>query len=143
MTSKELQKRILSSLILIPVSLFFIIKGSIFFVFFLSTCFLLASYEWYNMTKNKQYNIPGHIFLMISFYFAYLWRHYLTNEADLFLLIILICVSTDMGGYIFGKFLKGPKLTKISPNKTYTGVLGGYATSLIFVNIFLYLDFFF
>ena len=116
MIKKELQKRILSSLILIPVSLFFIIKGSIFFVFFLSACFLIASYEWYNLSKNKQYNIPGHIFLIISFYFAYLWRHYLSLDAELFL-CNLVCVSTDIGGYSFGKIFKGPKLPKLVQTK--------------------------
>ena len=35
--------------------------------------------------------------------------------------ILLICISTDIGGYIFGKIFKGPKLTKISPKKTYSG----------------------
>ena len=43
-----------------------------------------------------------------------------------FLLIILICIFTDIGGYIFGKTFKGPKLTKISPNKTYAGVFGSF-----------------
>ena len=137
---RELFKRILSSLILIPVSLFFIIKGSIFFIFFLSACFLIASYEWHNLSKNKQYNIPGHIFLIISFYFAYLWRHYLSLDAEIFLFVILVCVSTDIGGYSFGKIFKGPKLIKISPNKTYAGVLGGYILSFI---IALYFDFYF
>ena len=143
MINKELQKRILSSLILIPVSLFFIIKGSIFFIFFLSACFLIASYEWYNLSKNKPYNIPGHIFLIISFYFAYLWRHYLSIDAELFLFVILVCVSTDMGGYSFGKIFKGPKLTKISPNKTYAGVLGGYILSFLILFFVLYFDFYF
>ena len=41
------------------------------------------------------------------------------------LTITLICVSTDIGGYIFGKLFKGPKLTKLSPNKTYAGMIGG------------------
>ena len=140
---KELQKRILSSLILIPISLFFIIKGSIFFIFFLSVCFLIASYEWYNLSKNKQYNIPGHIFLIISFYFVYLWRHHLSLDAELFLFVILVCVSTDIGGYSFGKIFKGPKLTKISPNKTYAGVLGGYILSFIIVLFVLYFDLYF
>jgi phosphatidate cytidylyltransferase len=35
-----------------------------------------------------------------------------------------ICVSTDIGGYVFGNIFKGPKLTKISPKKTYSGVIG-------------------
>ena len=143
MINKELQKRILSSLILIPICLFFIIKGSIFFIFFLSACLLIASYEWYNLSKNKQYNIPGHIFLIISFYFAYLWRHFLSLDAEYFLFVILVCVSTDIGGYSFGKIFKGPKLTKISPNKTFAGVLGGYIFSFIILFFVLYFDFYF
>jgi phosphatidate cytidylyltransferase len=52
------------------------------------------------------------------------------------LLITIICVSTDIGGYIFGKIFKGPKLTKFSPNKTYAGMIGGYLLSIIFSTIF-------
>ena len=133
----EAIKRIISSIIIIPLSLFFIVKGSIFFIFFITVCFLIASYEWYIMTKNKQYNVPGHLFLIISFYSAYLYREHLSPDAELFLFIILICVSTDIGGYIFGKLFKGPKLTKISPNKTYAGMFGGYFLSIISVNIFI------
>ena len=46
--------------------------------------------------------------------------------------ILIICISTDIGGYIFGKIFKGPKLTKISPKKTYSGVIGGYFYQLYF-----------
>ena len=48
-----------------------------------------------------------------------------------------MCVATDIGGYIFGKIFKGPKLTKFSPNKTYAGMIGGYFLSIIGINIFL------
>ena len=34
------------------------------------------------------------------------------------------CIASDIGGYLFGKYLKGPKLTKISPKKTYSGAFG-------------------
>ena len=44
--------------------------------------------------------------------------------------ILLICISTDVGGYIFGKLFKGPKLTKLSPNKTYFGMIGGFILSI-------------
>ena len=50
--------------------------------------------------------------------------------------ILLICISTDIGGYVFGKIFKGPKLTTISPNKTFSGVIGGYLLSLVFIIIF-------
>ena len=46
---KEFEKRFLSSIILIPISIFFIIKGSVFFIFFLSVLFLVTSYEWLKM----------------------------------------------------------------------------------------------
>ena len=45
--------------------------------------------------------------------------------------VIIVCIATDIGGYIFGKIFKGPKLTKISPNKTYSGMLGSYFFALI------------
>ena len=58
-------------------------------------------------------------------------------QSPYLLLIILICVSTDIGGYVFGNIFKGPKLTQISPKKTYSGMFGGYLLSIIFVNFFL------
>ena len=51
--------------------------------------------------------------------------------------ILLICISTDLGGYIFGKIFKGPKLTKISPKKTFSGVIGGYLLSIIILSMYL------
>ena len=50
---KEFIKRLLSSIILIPIAFFFIIKGSFFFTFFIATCFLITLYEWHMMSKKK------------------------------------------------------------------------------------------
>ena len=134
----ETYNRILSSIIIIPITFFFIIKGSILFIFFLTTFFIATSYEWKRMTKKKPYFIPGIIFLFLSSYSAYLMRGDSIDNLFLFLLVILICIATDIGGYTFGKIFKGPKLIKISPNKTYSGVLGSFIFSVIFVNIFLF-----
>ena len=133
---KEFQKRILSSIILIPISIFFIFQGSIFFMFFLSILFLVTSYEWINMHKRKYIiNFFGVIFLIFSFFSAYYIKE---NIGFLFFLfVILICISTDIGGYVFGKIFKGPKLTKISPNKTYSGVIGSFLISLAIGLFFL------
>ena len=124
---KELQKRILSSILIIPLALFFIIQGSAFFIFFLLILFLIASLEWIKIVKKIEIKIYGIIFLLFSFYSAFLIR-----ELNLlnFLFILIICISTDIGGYFFGKTFKGPKLTKISPNKTYSGMVGGFLLSL-------------
>ena len=135
---KEFQKRAISSILLIPLSFFFIIKGSFFFTFFLAICFLISSYEWHMMSKKKNYRIIGYIFLLISFLSAHQLRNVSGEESLLiFLFVILICISTDIGGYVVGKLFKGPKLTKISPKKTYSGMFGGYLLSIIIINIYL------
>ena len=134
---QELLKRIFSSLILIPITLFFIIKGSFLFNFFILICFLITSYEWHKMSQKKPYYVLGFLFLSLSFYSVYVIRTDPNSRLDYFIIILLICISTDIGGYIFGKLFKGPKLTKISPKKTYSGVIGGYLLSIIFLNLFI------
>ena len=126
--SQEITKRILSSIIIIAIALFFIIKGSFFYIFFLSVFFFITSFEWYKMTKNKNYFLLGFIFLILSFLSAFLLRNIFLND---FILVILICISTDIGGFVFGKIFKGPRLTKISPNKTYSGMIGSFFLSII------------
>ena len=134
--NKELTKRIFSSIVLIPITLFFIVKGTLFFNFFLATCFVITLYEWFMMSKNKSYHYIGYLFLIFSFYTVYSIRNDFGDDGEnlvFFLFIFLICISTDIGGYIFGKIFKGPKLIKISPNKTYSGMLGGYIFSFIII----------
>ncbi len=133
---KEFEKRLLSSFILIPIAIFFIIQGSVFFTFFLSILFLASSYEWFNMSKkNILLKLSGIIFLLFSFYTAFELREKYSFES--FLVIIVICIFTDIGGYVFGKIFKGPKLTKISPQKTYSGVIGSFLLSLVAGLIFI------
>ena len=125
------QKRFLSSIILFPLALYFIAHGSFMLMFLTTICFVVACYEWQMMTKKKSYKIYGFIFLIISFYTFY----ELSVEGVGFLFVFTICISTDIGGYVFGKIFKGPKLTKISPNKTYAGMIGGYFLSLVCLTI--------
>ena len=56
------------------------------------------------------------------------------------LYILLICIFSDIGGYIFGKFFKGKKLSKISPNKTYSGTIGSFILPITLIPIFIYLS---
>ena len=130
MINSELQKRIISSIILIPVSFFFIIQGSLTFIFFLSLIFLVTTLEWFKMTKNKDLiRIFGLFFLFFSFFSTIYIRQYV--DLNFFILFIIICIFTDTGGYIFGKTFKGPRLTKISPKKTYSGMIGSFLSPLL------------
>ena len=147
MINKELQKRIFSSIILIPIAIFFIIQGSFLFNFFITIIFLISSYEWYMMSKKKNYHYFGYFFLIFSFYAVYQLRNNFGDESEsllVFLFILLICISTDIGGFLFGKIFKGPKLTKISPKKTYSGMIGGYLFSIVTIFfLFEYSEFLF
>ena len=136
MINTELQKRILSSIILIPLSFFFIFQGSFSFIFFLSLIFLATSFEWFRMTKEKDLlRIFGIFFLFFSFFSTIYLRQYV--GLNFFLFLIIVCIFTDTGGYIFGKTFKGPRLTKISPKKTYAGVIGSFLISLLFGLIYI------
>ena len=132
----EFFARILSSIILIPILLFFIIKGGYLFNYFILICLLISIYEWIKMTNKKVYKIPGVIFLISSFFSVYYLRNKIPSDYTFFIMTLFICIFTDIGGYLFGKLFKGPKLTKISPKKTYAGAVGGYFFSLLFIFFF-------
>ena len=134
--SIELIKRICSSIILIPFSIFIILKGSLYFNVFLIICLIISIYEWNNISKKFLLKFFGSFFLFLSFFSIFKLRNDFYGQEIIVLFILLICVSTDLGGYIFGKIFKGPKLTKISPNKTYSGLLGRYIFSFIFAILF-------
>lgn len=54
----------------------------------------------------------------------------LNNDKNLILFFLIICIATDLGGFIFGKIFKGKKLSKISPNKTISGSIGSFFLSI-------------
>ena len=97
------------------------------------------SFEWIKMTKKRELiQILGLFFLLFSFYATFYIRQYI--GLNFFLFLIIICIFTDIGGYLFGKTFKGPKLTSVSPNKTYSGVIGSFLFSLI--SGYLYIQYF-
>ncbi len=127
----DLIKRILSSIVLLPLVLYFMFMGSFYLIFLIAICFLVSSYEWHKMIKKKIYKFLGFIFLFFSFY-----SFYKLSIENIIIIPFFICISTDVGGYVFGKIFKGPKLTKISPNKTYAGMIGGYLLSILFISAY-------
>ena len=130
----ELTKRIFTSIILISISFFCIIVGSTIFNIFIFLVFLISLIEWFNLCKKKQYLILGICFLSISIICAYDLRN---NDLLFFIFTILISAFSDIGGLVIGKSFKGPKLTKISPNKTYSGSVGSFIFSILSGLIFI------
>ena len=136
----ELNKRILTSVI---ISTLLIVS---FFSYFLLTFVLLLIlyllfFEFFQIfnkiftnNKIKLYLILSCNLIFVTTITLYVWVIFTSNNLSnkIFLLLVFtITVSSDVGGYFFGKLFKGKKLTKISPNKTYSGLFGAYLLSLI------------
>ena len=135
--NSEFYKRIISSIILILSTIFIIKLGGIIFNFLILIVLLLSIYEWKNICKTKILFYIGILFLFYAFYAIYKIRNDFDGEYYYLFFVLMICVSTDIGGYVFGKILQGPKLTNISPNKTYSGVVGSYMFSITSAYLFV------
>ena len=139
--TNEILTRTLSSIVLLLLTFFCIFTGSYLFIILLVAVFIISSLEWHNMSKQKSYYFIGFIYLFFSLFCVYKLRFDLTNDASIFLLITIICILTDIGGFIFGKVFKGPKLIKYSPNKTYSGLFGSFFLSLGIIPINFFFNF--
>mgnify|MGYP001200082667 CR=1 FL=1 len=86
-----------------------------------------------NRSKVKMF---GLVYLTMPFIFISSFKDY--NELILMLFFLLIIViSTDVGGFILGKTIGGPKIfKKISPKKTWAGFIGGLFFSIFFCYVF-------
>ena len=91
--------------------------------------FLFCIFEWVKIFKKK--NAIFFLGLIVLFVFLLsLLRIYNFEEFNLtFLWLIVLTWLSDTGGYIFGKLFGGPKLTQISPNKTWAGAIGSIILS--------------
>ena len=133
--SKELIKRLITSIFIITVTACSIYLGGLIFNIFLLLIFFVSLIEWKNLTNNQIIFFLGLLLLISSLITVHNLRY---DNFYFFIFILIISVSSDIGGYVFGKLLGGPKLTKISPNKTYAGMCGSYLFSNILGILFLY-----
>ncbi len=143
---KNLNRRIGTSVILILL-LFLMLLNNYVLGYFLLIVSVFSLLEFSKMIKkifpNSRFKQLIFCFFFIFYIFGFgatllIFSNFIHLKILLFLLI-LTCVASDIGGFIFGKLFKGPKLTKISPNKTISGSVG----SLIFSGLFILASFYF
>ena len=132
---KNLQKRILTSIIVFPLSIFFIFQGGYVLLIFLLAIFFLANYELFSVFKKKTTILFLDLVLILALYSIYYLAEYSIFSFYLLLWVIILVICSDVGGYVFGKIFKWKKLTNISPKKTLSGVLGSFIFSLLSVFI--------
>ena len=132
----NLQKRILTSFIIFPLSIFFVVKGGYFLTFFLIFVLFAGMYELFSTFKKIKSILFLSLILTLSLFSTYYLRESIIIGALLVYFAIAVSISSDIGGYVFGKVFKWKKLTKISPNKTISGVFGSYFCSFICLVVF-------
>jgi len=133
----NLQKRILTSIIILPLSIFFVVKGDYFLTFFLFFILFAGLHELISSFKKITNILFLSLILILSLCSIYYLRESSQDSKNLLYFVIALCISSDIGGYVFGKIFKWRKLTKISPKKTISGVFGSYFFSLICYVVFL------
>ena len=142
--STEIKKRINTGfLLLLVLTLMFLSK--IFYLFISLVVFALAIIEFSKISKMIYRKKTINQFFSntaFSLYMFFILMIFIISINDVHLkiilfIILLICVASDIGGILFGKIFKGPKLTSISPNKTFTGSLGSFIFSIFTSTILL------
>ena len=132
------KKRFIISLLAFPI-IYILLYQKIFSNFLIFIVFIFCVYEWNKIFIKKNYiYLLG--FLILLVFLISLLKIYNVESYNLkFLWLVLIAWLTDIGGYIFGKLIGGPKLIKISPNKTWSGALGSLILSQ-FACLIFFLD---
>ena len=119
--SSEFTKRIFTSIILLIVAFSFLIYANEdYFLWFLIIISIICYGEWLltnsDLLKGRNFYKISSIHLFGFIYFILILptsAFYLRLEISLnfFLLILIICIFSDVGGYVFGKTIGGKKLT--------------------------------
>ena len=140
----ELLKRSISSLFLMSLVFLSALINDYIFLSILFIVVILSWIEWIKVIEKirfkKIYRIIHIILFLIYLLMAFIvCFNVFVIDKYFFLTILMICVFSDVGGYVFGKTFGGKKLTKISPNKTISGSIGSFILSYIgFFVIYLY-----
>ena len=137
MILKNLKNRFYTSILLL-ILFFLTLKFNSILVYSLIVFGVISLIEFIDMskkiTKNKFYIFMSNTFfvsyLSIFCFMFFFFSNFIQLKFILFSLL-LGCIASDIGGFIFGKTFKGPKLTKISPNKTIAGSLGSIVLTII------------
>ena len=133
----NLSFRIFTSIILLVILFFGLYFDKFIWLGLLILSSMISFHEFFNLIKKKYNQEKYKIYLLNILSLIYLTYfifagYSLYEKSKLTLLfIILVCIFSDIGGYVIGKSIGGKKLTKISPNKTISGSIGSFFFSLL------------
>ncbi len=143
--SKNLTKRIYTSVVLLII-LFFMLVNNFILGYFLLIISLISILEFNNIISiiYKNTNLKKIIFNLFFLFYIFTFSSIFLILSFYFYLKILIflvlttCIVSDIGGFVVGRKFKGKKLTKLSPNKTISGAIGSLVFSTTFFSLAIY-----
>ena len=141
--NKELFLRIITSFVILPVLFFCTFYSGFFILTMLSIVYLISFYEIVKNSRNIAFNFYANVILIISLISFYYLRGSSTESFVMICWIMCATFLSDIGGYTFGKLFKGKKLTKISPNKTYSGSIGSFVLSFFSIPLMTMIQIYF
>ena len=135
---KNLKKRVYTSISLLLILFLMLINNYIFaYILIIAGIFSIIEFLGISLIIFKKEKIKSFLsnFMFIAYIFFFcsallIFSNFVHLKIMIFT-IILTCIASDIGGFVFGKIFKGAKLTKISPNKTVSGAVGSIIFSCI------------
>ena len=147
MINSNLKKRILTSLALLFL-LALIFYNNFILVFSFLIIGSLSIIEYINLIRRVSIHfisklMASIIFVIYIFLFCFYFFYFssLIQLKTLIFMLLIGCIISDVAAYFFGRILKGPKLSKISPNKTVSGSLGSIVFTSLFISLSLTYNF--
>jgi phosphatidate cytidylyltransferase len=140
--SKELPKRIITSFFLFTI----LVLAYQYIYILILTLIILSVLSWFEFSIliHKIFKINKLTNIILKFLISLIGLSYITffsftmmssflnfEDKVLFSYALSLCIASDLGGILFGNLFKGKKITKISPNKTRSGVAGSYFLSFL------------
>tara|TARA_B100001029_G_scaffold95272_1_gene78281 strand:+ start:854 stop:1510 length:657 start_codon:yes stop_codon:yes gene_type:complete len=137
----NLIKRIITSILLAAVLLFCLFYSKNSWLLLLIFASIISFFEFSKLIKKifKNKNISTTLINLTTIIYLIFFTFTAYDIAEVnvnIFFIILVCIFSDIGGYVVGKTVGGKKLTKISPNKTVSGSIGSLIFSFIPLIIF-------
>ncbi|RYE14081.1 MAG: CDP-archaeol synthase [Rickettsiales bacterium] len=129
--------RIITAMVMLPPLLFFIYIGGILFTGFIVVVSVLMAFEWYKMISQQKdkyftlWQVIGLIYITLPCA-SMIWLREQDKGREIIFWLISVVFATDIMAYFVGKTFGGWKIApKISPNKTWSGLLGGVCAAAI------------
>jgi phosphatidate cytidylyltransferase len=130
----ELVVRTATGIVMVVIALFAAVQGGYVLAVLAAAAATAVFYEWTRLTKGWgiAWYLGGAVYALVAALSLLLVRERAGQGLDLLLWVFIVVWSTDIGAYVAGRAIGGPKLApSISPGKTWAGFYGGVAAATL------------